>query len=255
MIRGTYTAASAMMQMAQYQDVISNNLANLNTTGFKRDQAAFRARMDKTIFRLDPPTLMTPGRAPAIGVMSTGAILDQVSTAYSQGDLRGTDNPTDIAIRGKGFFTIMTPTGEALSRNGVFELTRERMVVDAAGNPVLGMNGTMTLPEGGVLHVSEDGTFSVGSVIVDKLKLQDVDDRENQLKKSGDSYYRIVGDGRFVPATNCVIHQGHLENSTVTAITEMVQMIQCMRTYEGSQKIMGIQDETISKAVNEIARV
>lgn len=248
-------------QMAQ-QDVIANNLANLNTTGFKRDLAIFRARDEKQMLRIAPfvPSTGAPATVTRMGSIFTDSLLDQVSTAHSQGDLKGTDNPSDLAMRGRAFFVVRTQEGEALTRNGAFELDINGYIVDHGGNPLLGQAGPIRLPDSQRntrFYVGDDGTVSVAGQVIDKLRIEDVQDPMTQLEKKGNTYYypRAGVTPYPAPARNFSVHQGFLEMSSASPIAEMVNMINALRTYEASQRTMNTQDETLSKAVNEIGRV
>lgn len=248
-------------QMAQ-QDVIANNLANLNTTGFKRDIAMFRARDERQMLRIQPHGTATglPASITRMGSIFTDALLDQVSTAHSQGDLKGTESPTDLALRGRAFFVVRTAQGDALTRNGAFEIDGDGFLVDHAGNPVLGQAGPIRLPDprrNTRFYVSDDGTVSVQGQVLDRLRIEDVPDPMNQLEKRGNTYY-YPRQG-VVPFAanprNFSVHQGFLEMSSASPISEMVNMITALRTYEASQRTMSTQDETLGKAVNELGRV
>lgn len=242
-------------QMAQ-QDVISNNLANLNTVGFKRDLALFRARSPMEIVKMQPaiPRTGAPAQVSNLGTIHLDSMVDEITAMWGQGDLKNTDNPTDLALRGDGFFLIQTPAGPAFSRNGEFHLDTQRRLVDAQNNPVLGTSGPVQLPPEGKLHISDDGTVVAGTQEVTKLRLETVADRENELQKRGDNYF-IPGPGVAArPATGIEVHQGFLEMSTASPITEMVNMISALRTYEACQRAIATEDETLGRAVNDIAR-
>ncbi len=242
-------------QMAQ-QDVIANNLANTNTVGFKRDLALFRARSPMHMLQFQPavPGIGAPAMVRNLGTIYVDSMVDQISASHSQGDLKDTDNPTDVALRGDGFFVIRTPQGEALSRNGEFHLDPQRRLLDSEGNPVLGRSGDIVLPPLGALHISEDGTVVAGTQEIDKIRLETVPDPMNQLQKRGSNYY-YAGNG-IIPreSTNVSVHQGFLEMSSASPITEMVNMISALRTYEASQRTMSTLDETLGRAVSDIAR-
>jgi len=243
-------------QMAQ-QDVISNNLANLNTVGFKRDLALFRARTPMHMLKMQPavPGLGAPAMINSLGTIYIDAMVDQISAAHSQGDLKDTDNPSDLALRGDGFFVIRDRQGnEVLSRNGEFHVDPQRRLVDGEGNPVLGRAGEILLPDRGRLTISDDGTVIAGTQEIDKLRIVTVPDPMNQLKKQGANYY-VPGPGIPVfTSRNFTVHQGFLEMSSASPITEMVNMISALRTYEASQRTMTTLDETLGRAVNDIAR-
>ncbi len=262
LIRGIYISASAMVTQMAQQDVIANNLANLNTTGFKRDLAIFRARDEKQMLRIAPfqPGTGAPATISQMGSIFTDSLLDQVSTAHSQGDLKGTDNPTDVALRGRAFFVVQTAQGEALTRNGAFELDTAGYIVDHGGNPVLGQAGPIRLPEAqrsSRFYVGDDGTVSVAGQVLDRMRIEDVQDPMNQLEKRGNTYYypRQGVTPYAAPTRNFSVHQNFLEMSSASPISEMVNMINALRTYEASQRTMNTQDETLGRAVNDVGRV
>ncbi len=254
LVRGIYTAASAMITEMAKQDIIANNLANMDTTGFKQDAISFRARMDQTIYGIAPGSSGGNPSVQKLGLLSTGTTVDRISVDYAQGNLRPTSNPLDLGLRGAGFFTIQTPQGLAYTRNGSFQLNNNRILVDSEGNPVLSTSGLIQLPPTGQFHVAQDGTVSAGAQIVGRLRLADFANRAKQLVKRGNSYYQMVS-GTELPATGAAVQQGSLEQSTVNPISEMVDMITALRGYESSQKALQTEDSELGRAVNDIARM
>ncbi len=236
------------------QDIIANNLANMDTTGFKQDAISFRARMDQTIYGIAPSSMGGGASVQKLGLLSTGTAVDQISVNYAQGDLRPTGNPLDLGLRGAGFFAVQTPQGVAYTRNGSFQLNSNRMLVDSQGNPVLGTGGLIQLPPTGKLNVSQDGTVSAGTQLVGRLRLANFANPTKQLTKQGDSYYHMVA-GTELPATGAEVQEGFLEQSTVNPISEMVDMITALRGYESSQKALQTEDSELGRAVNDIARM
>lgn len=237
------------------QDILANNLANMDTTGFKQDAVTFRARMDQTIYGITPSGSGGPASVRPLGMLSTGTSVDHITVRYSQGDLKPTGNPLDLGIRGTGFFTVQTPKGVAYTRNGSFQLDRNRMLVDSQGNPVLGTGGPIQLPPKGKLVVGKDGTIAAGTQVVGQLRLADFANPDKQLIKQGDSYFHLVKGVEQPATTTTAVEQGFLEQSTVNPISSMITMIDAMRTYESSQKVMQTEDKELGNAVNEIAKM
>ncbi|MEB3298479.1 MAG: flagellar hook-basal body protein [Candidatus Sericytochromatia bacterium] len=254
MIRGIYTAASAMLVQMGLQDVVGNNLANANTTAYKRDEVSFKARMDKTMYRVDmAPGGPVEGRA-LVGQLSTGAEVSEIRPNLAQGELRPTDNPLDLGLRGRGFFLLEEAGGQQfLARAGTFMVDRDRYLVDGSGARVLGEEGPLLMPQAGTIKISQDGVVTVGSKLVGRLALREVERPVEQLEKVGVGRFRLKsGELR---ASGSEVHQGYLEASDVSPTHEMVKMVTAMRSYESSQKAMQTHDELLGKAVNELGKV
>ena len=149
MIRGLYTGASGMLAEMTRTDVISNNIANVNTTGFKKDRTIFRAFPEMNIHRIDDPVSVGLDRTmdprPFIGMMGTGVMVDEVNTDFSQGNFNTTSNLLDVAIKGEGFFEVQTPEGIRYTRDGSFSLSREGYLITK--DVVCSGKWTVTIPE------------------------------------------------------------------------------------------------------------
>ena len=142
MIRGLYTGASGMLSEMARTDIIANNLANVNTLGFKKDRTIFRAFPEMNIHRVDDPVQVGLNRVidpkPFIGMLGTGVMVDEVNIDFSQGAIKTTSNPLDVAIKGEGFFQVQTPEGIRFTRDGNFSLNRDGYLVTKDGHYVLG---------------------------------------------------------------------------------------------------------------------
>ncbi len=150
MVRGLYTGASGMIAQEARLDAIANNLANVDKTAYKKDLTLFKAFPDMIIRRLNDDGLgITPAGSydtmPFVGKLGTGVEVNEVYTIYEQGSLMRTENPFDVALDGKGFFTVMTERGERYTRNGAFTLNKDGILVTHNGLPVLGQNGIIKL--------------------------------------------------------------------------------------------------------------
>jgi flagellar basal-body rod protein FlgG len=236
-----------MMAQQQVQDALAGNLANLNTNGFKQDVAIFKELHGIALDRV------RHGQSEgSIGTLGLGAAFDSTQTDYSAGAIRQTNNPTDLALNGEGFFSVQTPQGERYTRDG--QLSRQpsgksAFLVDGSGNRVLGLNGPIDVGSAQEITIDETGVVFADKKRVDQLKL--VTAPKANLKKEGENLYRI--DGTPV-AAKPTVRQGALEDSNVNAVTAMVQMITVQRAYDSAQRAVSAQDEILGRAVNDVGR-
>jgi flagellar basal-body rod protein FlgG len=246
-----------MLTQSTLTDVVSNNLANVNTAGFKKDLAVAKEFREMLIYRINdhegpkiPPHVgseMVP-----IGYLGTGAMIDNIYTVQSQGIVRNTGNPLDVGIMGKGYFTVETQNGPRYTRNGSFSLNANRELITNTGERVLGDGGAIRLT-GSKITVDEAGAVYSDGVFVDRFRMATFSD-ENVLEKEGNSYFKTSRDG-METQDQVTVQQGFLEGANVNTVSEMVNLINVYRTYEANQKIVQAQDETLGKAVNDIARI
>lgn len=253
MVRGLYTSASGMINEQQKLDMISNNLANANTTGFKRDIYTSVPFQDMLIKRINDKS----GNAvfsPSVGNLNAGVSVSEIYTDFTQSGFQKTDNSLDCAINGNGFFTVQgtgtNGTSKFYTRDGSFDLNKDGYLVTKEGNKVLGQNGTIKLNPNIPIKISYDGTITQNGNVVDKLNTVSFTDTR-QLRKSGDNLYTATTQSQNTVFQGQVI-QGSLEDSNVNTIKEMVAMINCMRNFESNQKALKSTDDLLSKAVNEV---
>jgi flagellar basal-body rod protein FlgG len=255
LIRGLYTSATGMLSQQKRMDTITNNIANVDTTGFKKDAVATRAFDEVLTRRLNDKTQIEGERlAMKIGGMSLGTYVDQVYTDFSVGTLDQTDNDLDLALDKQGFFAISYvdkdgKTTEKYTRDGSFTTGPDGVLMTEDGYKVLGENGAIELPAGFVT-INELGEVYVNSQYIDKLKVVNFENMDS-LRKFGDNLTDATADTKKTPYTGKVM-QGFLEGSNVNSVQEMVNMIASLRAYEVNQKMIQIHDSTLGKAVNEI---
>jgi flagellar basal-body rod protein FlgF len=278
MIRGIYNSASGMIAQQARIDVISNNLANVDKTAFKRDLTIFKAFPDMLIRRINEDGLgITPAGSydtmPYVGKLGTGVEVNEVFTQFTQGSLQRTENHFDLALEGKGFFTVQTERGERYTRNGSFTINQEGILVNHLGYPVLGENGTIRVQKNNFM-INERGEITVNAalslepedvvgltdnsweepVVIDRLKLVDFENIR-EIKKEGDSLFRETEfSGPPLPPENVKVLQGFLEKSNVNIVREMVDMIEVQRSYEANQKSILAHDQALGRLINEVAR-
>ena len=256
MIRGLYTGASGMLAEMARTDVISNNMANVNTTAFKKDRTIFRAFPEMNIHRIHDPVPAGLDKVvdprPFIGMMGTGVMLDEVNTDFNQGHLITTSNPLDLAIRGEGFFQVQTPEGIRYTRDGSFSLSSNGYLVTKEGYYVLGENGPLQLLQTGDITISQQGEVFVNDEYIDRLNIVTFADL-NQLQKQGDNLY--FTDAVPEPLQDADVVQGALEGSNISIVAEMVDLISVFRAYEANQKVIQTHDTTLDRAINDVGRI
>ena len=261
MIRGLYIASSAAISETKRIDVITNNIANVNTSGFKKDTMITESfpevlmkRIGETDFRDIVAKAPTTNKIGYIGKMNNGIRVDEVFTNFEQGSINTSGNPLDLALQGDGFFSVETPAGERYTRSGEFTLDSEGYLTTKEGYKVQGQNGPIQM-DGKNIIINEDGqVFSDGNEI-DTLKLVDFNDYK-LLKKEGEALYiDASGDVGNMKESEGLILQGSVESSNVNSVKMMVEMITMLRSYEANQKVIKTFDDLLDKSVNEIGRV
>ena len=244
MIRGLYSAADGLLVQAARIDVISGNLAGASVAGYRRDVPFVRA------FTRTLEYAAAEGAAGVVGdqvLVAPGTWVD-----LTPGALRHTGGDFDVALEGPGYFCVETRSGEAYTRGGALRLDGSGVIVTAGGDPVLGRAGPIRIA-GGEVEFSENGDVLVDGARVDRLKLADLAPGV-AVEKLGGGLLRA--DAALVRAAADVrVRQGYLETANVDVIGEMAGMISALRAFEASQRALQANDETLAKAINEIARV
>ena len=262
MIRGWYIGASGMNAQQNRLDAISNNLANVDTTGFKKDVAVSKSFSELLIRRTNADGVITMENgsydvAPVIGKIGLGVETNELYTDFEQGSLKSTDSNTDFALSGKGFFAVSTPDGERYTRNGNFMIGKERILETKEGYPVLGENGYIVLDDD-KFYVNEDGMIytQTDNTLVDRIKVVRFDN-ERYLNKMGSSLYKtndIAGEAYIAEGNERPkMIQGYTEASNVNVVNEMVQMIEVNRAYEANQKTVTSEDSMMSTLWQKVA--
>lgn len=248
MNRGLYVAGTAMITNRQRMDVISNNIANATTTGFKEDTFVSRSFKDMLISATNEDNIVNKTRE--VGPYNTGIHVDAVYTNFTTGAITQTELPTDLAIEGDGrFFVVEAPGGERYTRDGSFRIDNNGYLVTQDGYNVLGRNGRIYVGEG-ELAVNGAGDVEVDGAYADTIRIARVDDL-NALRKEGQNLY--VGNGTDV-ADGFIIRQNALESSNTDVITGIVDMMKVYRNYESNQEVIKTIDSTLGKAV-ELGKV
>ncbi len=263
MVRGWYTGASGMNAQQYRLDTISNNLANVDTAGYKKDVTVTKSFSELLLRRTNYDGVYenifgSADAAPIIGKLGVGVETNENFTDFSEGSLRLTNTSTDFALHGKGFFAIQTPEGERYTRNGNFMIGKEGILETKDGYPVLGENGLIRL-EDDKFKVNEDGIIvTKDNEVVDRFKVVRFDN-ERYLKKQGNSFWyetEISGPAHIAEgAERPQFIQNYMETSNVNVVNEMVRMIEVNRAYEANQKTIQSEDSMMNTLWNRVAAV
>jgi flagellar basal-body rod protein FlgF len=240
---------SRQVALARELDVVANNIANLNTTGYKADGSLFEEYLN------------TGARADQTGG-SVSFVRDRgVWHDMGQGPIERTGNPLDVAVDGKGFLVVQTPQGERYTRNGSMQINATGQLITSDGNPVLGDGGPIQLqPTDRQVSISRDGTISVreGNSKVDsargKLRLVTFDNPQ-RLQKAGSSTFSAAGGAQPQTTTTAAVVQGAVERSNVRGVVEMSRMIEITRSYTQIATLLQQQNDLSQSAINKLAEV
>lgn len=266
MLRGFYTAASGMIAQQRTQESLSNNIANMNTPGYKADQTSLRAFPELLLREMGSKKIPTknPVHLPVhhtIGAINTGVYVQEATPNFAQGDIKETGLSTDLALvqtnvpdeNGAIFFAVQNEDGDVrYTRNGNFTVDAEGFLVTNHGYYVLDENENPIQTNGMEFTVNESGELSIGAQTV-QLGIRYVEDA-NTLVKEGNDLFN--GEAGAVPnGANFTVKQGHLERSNVDALQTMTDMMSAYRLFETNQRVLRAYDESMGKAVNEIGKL
>ncbi len=257
MVRGLYTAYTGMINEQKRLDIISNNLANSATVGYKEENVTSRSFKDYMAVKIrDGSNAFIDEQ---IGTFNPGVKIGETYMDWGQGSLRETGNTYDLAIEGNGFFTMRVTDANGNSsikytRCGTFKCTADGYIVDADGNHLQGSGGDIQVPvDAREIVIKNDGSIFADNQLVDTVQLTDFEDY-NYLELYGDNMYNAV-DGATTIDSTAAIQQGYTEQSNVNVISEMVSMITITRAYEAGQKMIRTQDSLLDASVNQVGKV
>lgn len=258
MIRSLYTAGWGMKANTMKMDVVSNNLSNINTAGYKRDSTVFESFESHLVRRVnDTKNMENPDNS--IGEMQFGSAVGEIFTHFEIGNFQRTGNDFDLGIglSENAFFAVEAKgedgeNVERLTRNGSFVVNEEGFLVNQNGNNILGENGPIEII-GDDITFNSDGTILNSNQIIGKLLMREVTDTKT-LKKIGENLLETSDLTQYKDFTG-EIKQGFIEQSNVNAIREMIEMVNMSKAYESNQKIVQQIDASLEKAVNEVGRI
>lgn len=226
MERGLYIAASGMLAEQVRQDLISHDLANASTAGYKSDRVTTKSFGDLMVQNSDGGT---------VGALGLGARIESQTTDITPGPLRLTGEPLDFAVEGEGFFAVRGAGGTRYTRDGQFQASSKGTLVTAGGDEVLGPNGQP-------VRVGKDGAIAASAIGVTKL---------DGTTRQGENLFTGTARG----AAAGTVRGGTLEGSAVDPITTMVDMLGSLRAFESGQRVITTIDSTLAKAANQVGTV
>lgn len=248
MLRRLELAGHSMITRMAQMETITNNLANINTKGFKKDKLFVHGLIEKIKALQKKDELSRPH------VPYTAAVSD-----FTQGELVDTNRPFDVAITGEGFFVVEIPDGEAYTRDGRFALSADGILTTLDGKIVLGEGGPIEIDieqnSASQILINEEGEILIDGKLSDKLQIITLDN-PRKLIKMGSNLFQLADNSESPrPADNVSVKQGFLEESNVNPVSEMVAMIHILHAYRTSEKVIKTHDSILGKAVNNIGRV
>jgi flagellar basal-body rod protein FlgF len=244
---------SRQMVLERQMDVVANNVANVNTTGFKADRSLFAEHLMPGAHEDN----FVSGRDRRLSYVNDRATFHD----FSQGAAEQTKNPLDVAIDGGGFFVVQTPSGERYTRDGSFQINNQGQLVNASGYPVLGGGGPITFQQTDKqINIASDGNVTVveGTNRIDSVrgKLRLVSFAQAQrLQKEGSNLYSAADGATAAPDTTSRVRQGFIEKSNVNSVLEMSRMIEVTRTYTQISALLQQQSDLHKSAIEKLADV
>ena len=233
-----YKALSGAIVQTRRLEIVTQDLANTNTAGYKGERLIFREVLEAPV----KPDERIGGQV---------AVIEQ-HTDFSNGSFRYTGNPLDLALVGDGFFAVQTPRGVRYTRQGTFNLSAQNTLVMPSGEPLLGEGGPIRV-EGSKVDVTADGMVLVDGEEVDRLKIVRPQDAR-RLVREGSTFFRIAEE-EMEAVKDPHVEQGSLEEANVNPIESMVALIDISRQFEAYERAMRTIDSATEKAVNEAGKL
>jgi flagellar basal-body rod protein FlgF len=273
LVRGLYTSASGALVAESMADNVANNLANVNTSGFKQTLLQIQSTPSLDVYRIQTDPGKTPGNplpgkpvAQEVGLLGTGVQIYDTPTSFEQGGLQNTGNPLDVAIanNANAFFTIQTPNGVRYTRDGEFTEDGQGFLRTRDGNTVLSTQGQpiQLQPGGGAITIQSDGTMyqtpagagPAQPVAIGQLQLTQFNSLLN-LRPEGVNNYNISGNAGPTPVTaGATVQQGYLESSNANVVKSMVDLITAERWFDANEKSVKTQDDATNTAIQMVGR-
>lgn len=245
MIDRLHIQMQAMQMLARSQDVTADNLANINTPGFKSNKVFYQMFTEQ------------------INGKEVKSSVPVTQVDLSQGELEPTGNQFDLGINGNGFFKVELDGETRLTRDGRFHLDNEGMLVNNDGAKVMGESGPIQLTEffqdgsnasvTTQLEITKNGTIRINGVQQDRIQLTNIED-PSALERKGNSYFTVQNEDLLTEEGAGVIQQGYFEKGNVNPLTEMVDMMENMQLFESQQRVLRTTDEMLSQVTTRLSR-
>lgn len=241
-----YQAASALSANERWQEAIAQNISASSVPGFKKQDISFSA--------------VEAGLQGQASNSGTGAAkwvqpLATATTNFSQGELRASSKPTDMAIQGPGFFEVQRPDGTlAYTRDGEFSISPNGELITKSGFPLQGQGGPISIDRNNPnpITVTEQGDVVQGLDVRGRIKLMDFDNPALLVQTGGGLFSAMQAGLQATPATNSTIRSGYIEGANTSSMREMTDLIAVMRSSEANQRIIQVQDERLGKVISEL---
>ncbi len=246
MNQALYAAVSGATNQQMRLEILTNNLANVNTSGFKEDKLYFHIPDGE-----EDPRMVNKANG---FTMAPPAQPYETRTDFSPAALKHTNNVLDLALEGEGFFCVQTPEGKRYTRRGDFTLTEQGKLVTRSGYPVLGNNGEIVL-RGEDIKINDRGEISVDGNPAGTLKVVGMGNPQRLQKVSGTLFKWPDGKNGEKELNQTKVKQGFLENSGVNPVKTMTEMIDVLRGYESYQKIIHFLNDVSKKNINEVGKL
>lgn len=235
----------AMQMLSRAQEVTADNLANINTPGFKGSTLFYRLMKDN------------------VDGVQTERTVPMQQTDFSQGELEHTGNKFDLGLSGEGFFMVEDGSENYLTRDGRFRLDTDGYLVNSSGARVQGDSGDIYIPEyfktedlygnDSSLIIAKDGTIRINDQVHDKIRIVEVEDT-SKLERRGNAYFSVNDPDMLQDNSTAEVMQGYYEKGNVVALHEMVDMMKSMQMFESQQRAINSTDETLSASINTLGK-
>jgi fagellar hook-basal body proteins len=258
MVKGLYTAYTGMVNEQNRMDIMTNNLANASTVGYKKEGSTSQSFNDVLTVKIKDQSVGMRN-VQKIGIKNPGVKIGENYTDYTQGSFRITDNTYDLALAGDGFFAIefTNKAGETdtkYTRAGQFTLNKDGYLVTEEGDYVLDtQNRRIRLNTLLDSKITDDGTIYQNDQAVARIQVTDFEDYD-YLEKYGETYYQPI-EGAKTTTADTQVKSGYLEMANVQIVSEMVNLISITRAYESNQKVVQTIDGTLDVAANQIGKL
>ncbi len=242
----TYIALSRQMALWKQMNIVSNNMANMNTAGYKQDNAVFTTYLTQT------PEAAGIGAMPQFFTQDFGEFQN-----FAEGAFKSTGNDLDVAIKGDGFFCVETKDGEKYTRKGQFTLNNEGALVTSDGDYVLSENNTPLFfaPGEKEITISESGDVITENGIIGRLKLATFADNQKLLKVAGVLFENTDNNPVVIGGDHVRVAQGMVESSNVNSITEMTNLVKIQRSYDYVQQMIDEEHDRLSNTISTFAEL
>lgn len=261
MLRGYYTSISSMLELQARQNVVSNNIANINTNGYKSETVVSKP-FDEVMLANKDKYVNGKAKIQKLGGLSTGVRIDETITNHSQGSIVSDDSNTSFALINDGMFTVQKPDGTtAYTRNGVFKLDREGYLVTTEGYKVMGIrSGTGAVEP--IQFQSDDIILNYNNDILEngvakyRFNIVNIVDKK-AIEKGVDNTYTVLAgrDNVVQQSANYILQQKAKETSNVDIVAETTNLMTIMRAFEANQSVVKATDSTMSQIASEIGKI